>query len=495
MNINNHTKRFSSAVFFIFVLFVIALPRSVYANPICYSKPGFKDGVPIGGGSDSVTCTVSGTFVSNESKVCGEYLPGVVACCVDIANNTPICIDTRFSQIGGGTTTTPGTTPKTSDQKAIDPIKFIPNSPIPGLFDKEIDVDSSLFGRYVSSFYIYFSGVAGIIAIVMIMWGGFHYITSAGNSQKMSEGKDIINNAVIGLVLLFTAYLLLNTINPRLTKYALPTLSVIPTILQPQYYCESAGPNSPQMIAARAQHATCNKEVNYTVDGATSTCISLAVTTDEQDQDIACVPTKSPDTGNVIFKRMKASAACDNNEITPDGACSTTQSLFKLEPWLKGACKLADIRASSTTVKDVCVYSNYYTCLNDYTRISCNEGGTVGDSTCWRDGKPRVYNTGTARKIRAHCIAPDPNNKPIEFVDGICCRRAKKENIYCSTSSCANSEVEISCDAYNGPPGQFATRPIGTPGPTDCAVPGAGNPNERCCAPIIMQDSQNHVIH
>lgn len=42
--------------------------------------------------------------------------------------------------------------------------------------------------------------VAGIIAVVMIMYGGYQYITSGGESSKVQDAKKTITWSVIGLV-------------------------------------------------------------------------------------------------------------------------------------------------------------------------------------------------------------------------------------------------------------------------------------------------------
>ncbi|HET7630575.1 MAG TPA: pilin [Candidatus Saccharimonadales bacterium] len=47
--------------------------------------------------------------------------------------------------------------------------------------------------------------LAGIVAIGMIIWGGFKYIKSQGEPGQLSQAKDIIINAIIGLVLVIAA--------------------------------------------------------------------------------------------------------------------------------------------------------------------------------------------------------------------------------------------------------------------------------------------------
>ncbi|MFH0804777.1 MAG: transglycosylase SLT domain-containing protein [Patescibacteria group bacterium] len=71
---------------------------------------------------------------------------------------------------------------------------------------------------FVVGIYVYFAGVAGILATVMIMYGGIKYITSYGNPQRITDAKDNIFSALVGLALTLCAYVLLNFINPNLTS-------------------------------------------------------------------------------------------------------------------------------------------------------------------------------------------------------------------------------------------------------------------------------------
>ncbi|MFA6304274.1 MAG: Ig-like domain-containing protein [Patescibacteria group bacterium] len=51
-----------------------------------------------------------------------------------------------------------------------------------------------------------FLGFLGIIAVGLIIWGGYTWMTSGGEEDKISEGKKIITNAVIGLVIILSSY-------------------------------------------------------------------------------------------------------------------------------------------------------------------------------------------------------------------------------------------------------------------------------------------------
>lgn len=81
-----------------------------------------------------------------------------------------------------------------------------------------IDLEGNILGRYIQIWYGFIIGTVGILATVMIMWGGFKWLTSRGNSGNISEAKEIIFSALIGLVIAFLSYTILNIINPELLK-------------------------------------------------------------------------------------------------------------------------------------------------------------------------------------------------------------------------------------------------------------------------------------
>lgn len=52
----------------------------------------------------------------------------------------------------------------------------------------------------------------GYVALYFIIWGGFKYITSAGDPQKVTAAKGAITNAVIGLVIVLASVAIVRTI-------------------------------------------------------------------------------------------------------------------------------------------------------------------------------------------------------------------------------------------------------------------------------------------
>ncbi len=49
-------------------------------------------------------------------------------------------------------------------------------------------------------------GFLGIIAIIIVLYGGFKWMTAAGNEEQVGEAKKIIIAGIVGLAIIFAAY-------------------------------------------------------------------------------------------------------------------------------------------------------------------------------------------------------------------------------------------------------------------------------------------------
>lgn len=54
--------------------------------------------------------------------------------------------------------------------------------------------------------------VVGSISLVMFIYGGFVWMLAAGNEQRVQKGKDILLWSVLGLVVIFSSYAILNLV-------------------------------------------------------------------------------------------------------------------------------------------------------------------------------------------------------------------------------------------------------------------------------------------
>ncbi len=48
--------------------------------------------------------------------------------------------------------------------------------------------------------------IAGIILLAYLVWGGFDYLTSLGDPKKAEAGKNKITAAIIGFIIIFASY-------------------------------------------------------------------------------------------------------------------------------------------------------------------------------------------------------------------------------------------------------------------------------------------------
>lgn len=87
-------------------------------------------------------------------------------------------------------------------------------------------VNGADFPSYVTGIYNFAIAVVLIAALLMITIGGFYYITSAGNQAQATTAKKLITDALLGLVVVFLIYLVLNKINPDLLN-ASPNLGAL----------------------------------------------------------------------------------------------------------------------------------------------------------------------------------------------------------------------------------------------------------------------------
>ncbi len=93
--------------------------------------------------------------------------------------------------------------------------------------DAEGNIYIPFIGQYIVGIYKWALLIAGIVATIMIILGGFTYLTSGGNATRAEEGKERIGAAIFGLVLLLGSYLLLYLLNPGLVEFRSLKIKVI----------------------------------------------------------------------------------------------------------------------------------------------------------------------------------------------------------------------------------------------------------------------------
>jgi len=60
-------------------------------------------------------------------------------------------------------------------------------------------------------------GLLGIVAVVIILWGGFKWMTAGGNEEQVSQARQIIFQGIIGLAIILSAW--------AITQFVISSLS------------------------------------------------------------------------------------------------------------------------------------------------------------------------------------------------------------------------------------------------------------------------------
>lgn len=80
--------------------------------------------------------------------------------------------------------------------------------------DKAVDKANSLIQDIVNLLSI----IVGIVAVIMIIYGGFRYVTSGGDSGNITTAKNVILYAIIGLVIAALAQVIVKFVLAKATS-------------------------------------------------------------------------------------------------------------------------------------------------------------------------------------------------------------------------------------------------------------------------------------
>ncbi len=88
----------------------------------------------------------------------------------------------------------------------VNPINTLKNTAEKGgLIEKGSDPSLAIF---IGNMIRVVLGFLGVIFFILIIFGGFTWMTAAGNEEQVGKGKKIVINATIGLVIIVLAYVI-----------------------------------------------------------------------------------------------------------------------------------------------------------------------------------------------------------------------------------------------------------------------------------------------
>lgn len=108
---------------------------------------------------------------------------------------------------------------------------YTPLTPLPGTYE----VDST--GKETTNISLYLSGslklliaLGAALAVLYAIIGGVKYVAASINPSAKADAIEDVQHALIGLAIILTAYLLLNSINPNLVRFdfLLPPVGTTP---------------------------------------------------------------------------------------------------------------------------------------------------------------------------------------------------------------------------------------------------------------------------
>ncbi len=111
--------------------------------------------------------------------------------------------------------------------------------------------------QYISTLYQWMVSVTGILAGIMIMIGGLLYLTAGGAPDRVSNAKEYISSALVGLMLALTSYFILQTVNPALLSLKFPKVPLIQAVVPPGEFCEDLAENPDIQITSSTGGTKC----------------------------------------------------------------------------------------------------------------------------------------------------------------------------------------------------------------------------------------------
>ncbi|MHB8904468.1 MAG: pilin, partial [Patescibacteria group bacterium] len=215
----------------LFALFACLIPLSVSLADICETK----------------CCGTSGNC-SDQDAFCKTLLPNNYAsttACINEnipascgATETKICCCSKAMGSNDliGKDVLEASAQNNALQAPITSLNFTPEISIPGssfngssikvgYYSEETTngvtvgkMNSDLLSKYVQAIYNYGLAIIAILAAIVLMGGGLLWLTSGGDSSQVNKAKEMIIGSITGLIILFCAWIILNTVNPELLK-------------------------------------------------------------------------------------------------------------------------------------------------------------------------------------------------------------------------------------------------------------------------------------
>jgi hypothetical protein len=230
--------------------------------------------------------------------------------------------------------------------------------------------------EYLALAYQFLLPAMSLIAVVMIMVGGLEYVVAGGNSKRLDKAKTRITNALIGLVILMSAYSIAYLLDPRLVNLlALQTPLIKRAVLiDPNATCEVLQDKGFEVSPSTGN---CGKQgVIQSIDNVKTEAKNSNFKVGDTCDFSTCSGGKScvtSDTGNVCLACKEIAELSGKGVVASDAICNQVAT-----------------RATATDPKNnppnndpaddhkyFCAYSHYTLELNQCIQINTPDGDAI----------------------------------------------------------------------------------------------------------------------
>lgn len=69
-----------------------------------------------------------------------------------------------------------------------------------------VDTTTNTLTDYIGLLISVFLGLLGVIFVILLLYGGYTWMTAAGNAEKSSKGGKVLKTSIIGLLVTIAVY-------------------------------------------------------------------------------------------------------------------------------------------------------------------------------------------------------------------------------------------------------------------------------------------------
>ncbi len=73
-------------------------------------------------------------------------------------------------------------------------------------FVGELGLPNTYLPTTVVNFVAWVLGFLGLVSVIMMIYGGYRYLTAGGNEESVDKAKTVIKNALVGLIIVVLSY-------------------------------------------------------------------------------------------------------------------------------------------------------------------------------------------------------------------------------------------------------------------------------------------------